>query len=284
MGLNPGGSLRPRGNFYSNSGRDVRRYVWAASYALGQDVVDVGCGHGYGSNFIAESGARSVLGIDVDEAGIRFAKRHYKRNNLSFAFYPTEDNPSQVRSFDLAILFEVLEHVSDPVRLLADMALILRSEGRLLLSTPNRFHTELMYLDGRSPNPFHLIEYYPDQVLSLLANNFVIEGVFVEYSLDDLNRTKASLENVRRLASYNRSCRVPPRFRRAIPKKLKLLWLHSRGFPTARSEDGMWGQFRIDQVEDLSKIDYRFEVQLYLCRKKSCRDVSRSIGSSGLPA
>jgi ubiquinone/menaquinone biosynthesis C-methylase UbiE len=48
-----------------------------------------------------------------------------------------EDLPFGTNRFDTVVMLEVLEHVSDPVATLAEVARVLHSGGVLLLSTPN---------------------------------------------------------------------------------------------------------------------------------------------------
>src|SRR5262245_29507216 len=55
----------------------------AAGLARGSSVLDVGCGQGYFSNLLRESGM-VVLGMDVSVAGIRAAQESYSRPGLAF--------------------------------------------------------------------------------------------------------------------------------------------------------------------------------------------------------
>ena len=52
-------------------------YRYFGERVRGLEVLDAGCGTGYGSRILAESGARHVVGIDLDRHDIRYARRHY---------------------------------------------------------------------------------------------------------------------------------------------------------------------------------------------------------------
>src|SRR5689334_6227272 len=52
------------------------RYALAAEYVRGLDVLDVGCGEGYGAAWMARV-ARSVRGFDADPAAIEHAQKRY---------------------------------------------------------------------------------------------------------------------------------------------------------------------------------------------------------------
>src|SRR6186997_360777 len=56
----------------------LARYRWAAAAVAGRDVLDAGCGEGYGSRLLAElGGARRCVGIDIDERTIAAARDAY---------------------------------------------------------------------------------------------------------------------------------------------------------------------------------------------------------------
>jgi hypothetical protein len=72
------------------------------------------------------------------------------------------------RSFDLAVSFEVIEHLADPGRFVAGIARVLTSDGLFLVSTPNR----PVYRLGLGPNPFHTREFTADEFEQLLRGSF----------------------------------------------------------------------------------------------------------------
>ena len=51
----------------------------------GMDVLDVGCGSGILSIAAARLGARSVVGLDLDQTAVRAAKRNITENGVSYA-------------------------------------------------------------------------------------------------------------------------------------------------------------------------------------------------------
>src|SRR5213076_686388 len=53
------------------------RYRWAAMAAEGRAVLDAGCGAGYGSAILADAGARSVTGLDIDRGAVAGAASSY---------------------------------------------------------------------------------------------------------------------------------------------------------------------------------------------------------------
>ena len=61
----------------------LARYAFAARLSRRKQVLDAGCGAGYGSAALARKAA-SVLGIDRSAAAIAFARAQYPAPNLRF--------------------------------------------------------------------------------------------------------------------------------------------------------------------------------------------------------
>jgi len=140
------------------------RYRWAEGLAGGRDVLDVACGVGYGSSVLARAGARRVLGVDVSPAAVDEA-RERAGDLADFVVGDLHNLPCEDRSFDLVTCFETIEHVADPGRAVDELRRVLRSDGLLLLSSPNRD----VYIPG---NPFHVHEYTPGELEDALSARF----------------------------------------------------------------------------------------------------------------
>ena len=102
---------------------------------LGQGlaVLDLGCGTGMNSEWIAARGD-SVVGIDVSENAIQ---RYRARGFTGHVADANGDLPFERDSFDAVFCSEVIEHLVDPDFLTAEMFRVLRPGGRLILTTPN---------------------------------------------------------------------------------------------------------------------------------------------------
>jgi SAM-dependent methyltransferase len=149
----------------------LQRYWFALPLVTGKRVIDLGCGEGYGSFLLARTAA-SVVGLDIDAAAIAHARGRYGylRNNLSFIEGSMTTVPvAETERFDVAVCFEVLEHIDDHERLLAEVRRLLTPGGVLVISTPNR----RVYSDKTGyRNPFHVKELYFDELEQLLRPRF----------------------------------------------------------------------------------------------------------------
>jgi len=61
----------------------LKRYEFARPHCVAAEVLDAGCGVGYGSAYLAEVASR-VVGVDVSEEAIAYARERYRRPNLEF--------------------------------------------------------------------------------------------------------------------------------------------------------------------------------------------------------
>jgi ubiquinone/menaquinone biosynthesis C-methylase UbiE len=256
--MTKGGSFRPSGSFFQLDGDHVQRYVWAGQHIRGLKILDAGCGHGYGSEYLADGLAKEVVGIDSDSKAIQFARRTYHAYNLSFHLMDANNLRFDDESFDAAISFEVIEHLHDVDTYLRELRRVLKSGGVLLLSTPNRRFHERFSKDGKPLSRFHVHEFYPEELLHELQRYFLTSGIYY-----------LSGKNDEALYSYFHSCNVPRWARNLVPLFLKDAWLRFRGIPSiSRDIRGRWTDFEIDEVDGVEEIGPNRAVQLFKCIKK----------------
>ena len=149
-------------------------YERLADRCAGRDVLEAGCGEGYGANLIADV-ARRVIGLDYDESAVAHVKARYPRVEMlhgNLAALPLPD-----ATVDVVVNFQVIEHLWDQGQFVAECLRVLRPGGVLLMSTPNR----ITFSPGRDTpiNPFHTRELNAAELTELLeSGGFGIEGVY----------------------------------------------------------------------------------------------------------
>jgi len=246
------------GSGRKESGEEAVRYRWVAEFLKGVDVLDVGCGHGNGSYFFTEHGARSVLGIDSDSKAIRYANRKYHRDNLRFELMDATKITLPPESFDAAVSLEVIEHLTNPLAMLRGIHSTLKPDGILVLSTPNKYHTETSYEDGKSCDPYHVKDYYPNELCDMLNDLFRINAIYGEF------RVVADNERIT-YDRYVEHCTVPRRIRKLIPEHLKNAWLRRKGLPAIPEPHK---DFQIEPLSAPEQLSGKYFVQLYVCEKQ----------------
>jgi 2-polyprenyl-6-hydroxyphenyl methylase / 3-demethylubiquinone-9 3-methyltransferase len=104
-----------------------------------RDVLDLGCAGGFMAEALAARGAQ-VTGIDPAEGAIAAARAHARAQGLRICYDVGvgEALPYDTDSFDAVVCVDVLEHVTDLHRVLAEVARSLRPGGLFLFDTINR--------------------------------------------------------------------------------------------------------------------------------------------------
>jgi 2-polyprenyl-3-methyl-5-hydroxy-6-metoxy-1,4-benzoquinol methylase len=146
-------------------------YRYAARFVEGAAVLDAGCGAGYGSVFLADHGAASVRGIDVDAEAIDFSRSHFERPNLTFEVMDLQQMIGfEPQSLDLIIASNILEHVPDVTAFLRVARGLLRPSGVLVVAVPPVVDEQQRMRE--LANRYHLNIWSPAQWLHALAQFF----------------------------------------------------------------------------------------------------------------
>ena len=104
--------------------------------AAPRSILDVGCGEGVLAQrwALAMGDGGRVVGIDLEEDSLQAGWAEHAAPNLSYRIVEASDLPFADGEFDMASAIEVLEHVPEPERTLAEMARCAREH--LLVSVP----------------------------------------------------------------------------------------------------------------------------------------------------
>ncbi|MBO9579345.1 MAG: bifunctional 2-polyprenyl-6-hydroxyphenol methylase/3-demethylubiquinol 3-O-methyltransferase UbiG [Sphingobium sp.] len=104
---------------------------------VGMRALDIGCGAGLASEPLARMGA-IVTAIDAAAENIAVARDHAAAMGLAIDYRHCGVESLKEPAFDLIASLEVIEHVTDPALFLSHIARLLKPDGLLILSTPNR--------------------------------------------------------------------------------------------------------------------------------------------------
>ncbi|HEX3102943.1 MAG TPA: class I SAM-dependent methyltransferase [Terriglobales bacterium] len=128
------------------------RYMFAARYCAGKQVLDVASGLGYGTDYLRRQGA-DVVGLEIDIAAVQYSQYQYPSS--TFVHGNAEAMPGKwSHSFDVIVSFETIEHLERPQDFLQGVVRCLRPGGLFICSTPNK---SLYPFDNQ--NPFHVREF-----------------------------------------------------------------------------------------------------------------------------
>lgn len=231
---------RPR--LLSYVGRWGRARRWLPTDAL--RVLDIGCAGGYGSVAIVARGRepRMIVGVERDPELLARARRH-------FPWLPIIDAdggelPLVDSCADAVLLLDVIEHVAEPERVLAEAHRVLRPGGTIIVSVPHRGPTrhldavnvyaalrrrrpswpELEGMVGTDDDEHH--HFASEELLGLLEPQFTVDRVA---------RTGVGLQELVTLSIL--AMRVPlraPRAARAIMPLHLIAYIFDDLLPTGR--------------------------------------------------
>ena len=162
-------------------------------YRGGGKLLDIGCSIGL---FLERARVRGWDGI-----GVEFSEkaRNYAREKfgLEVIEQPLADSGVEPESFDVVTLLSVLEHTTEPRRMLREIAAVLKPGGALYIIVPNVeslacrvLHERAATFDGRN----HLV-YFSGETL---ADALALEGYATEFTTTRV----ASLDPVLEWLSY----------------------------------------------------------------------------------
>ncbi|BBY07778.1 class I SAM-dependent methyltransferase [Mycobacterium noviomagense] len=152
-------------------------YQRLAQGCAGLEVLEAGCGEGYGADLIARA-ARRVIAVDYDHAAVAHVRARY--TGVEAVHANLTELPLADGSVDAVVSFQVIEHLWDQPQFLRECARVLRPAGALMVSTPNR----ITFSPGRDTpiNPFHTRELNAGELTQLLVDNgfsgVTMSGVF----------------------------------------------------------------------------------------------------------
>lgn len=157
-------------------------------------VLDAGAGEGYGSHELAALTGASVLALELDAVTAAHARRAYPDIDVvqaNLIAMPLAD-----QSVSASVSFQVIEHLWDVPRYLAELARCTR--GPIAISTPNRFlHSPGLGRGEKPTNPFHVREFDAAELAAELRGvtpgDVVVHGLHHGYSIHEWESTNGSL-------------------------------------------------------------------------------------------
>ena len=149
------------------------RIHWICANAKGETILDIGCSQGICPILLGREG-KQALGLDMNAESISYAKdalaqeEEGTRQNVNFLCANfTSCEEIRGKQFDVIILSEILEHLTDPVRFLKHTLPFLHEEGRILVTVPFGI---TQYFD-------HKRNYFLTEIFNELSEVYQVEKV-----------------------------------------------------------------------------------------------------------
>ncbi len=161
------------------------RNPWIASTIareLGESprtVLDLGCGAGFLSNHLAQLG-HHVTGVDTTPENLSVARSRDRSGKAVYTLADARALPFRDGSFDVVCAMDLLEHVDEPGRVIAEAARVLSPSGLFFFHTFNRtWQARLVVIKGvewfvkNAPKDLHVLDMFlpPEEVRAMCARH-----------------------------------------------------------------------------------------------------------------
>lgn len=100
----------------------------------GKRILDIGCE--YGSSLVGITKNNNCFGVDSNKNALKIAKR---RGIKTIYRNLNEGLPFKNSFFDVVIITSVLEHLSNPIKMIEEIKRVIKKDGSLVISLPNDF-------------------------------------------------------------------------------------------------------------------------------------------------
>ena len=100
----------------------------------GKKILDIGCGMGQHAKQYSEMGAESVLGIDISEKMLEYARNHNSAENILYQRMAVEDIGTMNDQFDLVTSSLVFDYIEDFGDLMRKIRRLMKDDAELVFS------------------------------------------------------------------------------------------------------------------------------------------------------
>ena len=151
-------------NFWLKETRndDKRRYNLLKKLVINKKILDFGCGAGGFLDLISKH-AKEANGVELEEA---LEKSFIKRNLKVFKNYNLAIQSK--KKWDIVTAFHVVEHLSDPIKVLSELTNLLSKNGKLYIEVPNSEDALLTLYQNKA---FQNFTYWSQHLYLFNSNN-----------------------------------------------------------------------------------------------------------------
>lgn len=118
-------------SFYYSCWQQAMRYLYLQDRNI--SILEVGCGAGQFANMLFDNGFYNYQGLDYAKEGIKLCKNNNPQYADKFFVADAFETPVLEQQHDLVIMFEILEHIQEDIRLLSRLP----HNTKVLLSVQN---------------------------------------------------------------------------------------------------------------------------------------------------
>lgn len=166
---------------------DQELIYWGPAYVLKEKIkltkdshiLEVGSGLGYFSYALHRDGFTNIKGLDISAEAVENAKLFFGIDYIcDDVFQYAKTNAG---AYDIILLTEVIEHIEDPLSFLESLSLLLKPNGKIILTTPNRSFFPNNAIWNTDQPPVHCW-WLGEESLSYMAQQLKMEVSFLDFT------------------------------------------------------------------------------------------------------
>lgn len=196
----------------------------------GKTILDFGCGNGAQTIEFANLNAQ-IIALDIDEVDLNHLSEYLRDSdieNIKAVKYDGTTIPLEDNSVDIVLSYEVLEHVGDEALALSEIHRVLKDDGEIVFSVPNKwwiFETHGAYLPYLKWNRVPLFSWLPrfihqryakariytkaDIRKILLQSHFIVNNLYYITAPMDVVKNRFLKNILRRFVFLNDVTKLP---------------------------------------------------------------------------
>lgn len=182
--------------------RHFKAYEIASNYVLRKSVLELGCGAGYGAEYLSNY-AKKIVAVDRDINALNFGGK--KTTSVQYIHKNIKNIDFGDEKFDVILLFQVFEHFKkkEDLSLLKLIRDNLNDNGILILTTPNR--KTRLYPFQKPTNKFHQKEYSARTLSRALKNTFASVKIWGLDAIPEIKKMEHKRVNKSYFKAYIRT-------------------------------------------------------------------------------
>ncbi len=147
----------------------VQKLLSYADIGEGRKFLDIGCGRGVISRFLASEYKGKITGIDIDQNELDIASRESPGDSVKYLVADARNLPFEDRSMDVVVAFGVLHHIYDWQKAVQQVGRVLKVGG-LFLTAELIYSQRLVNLDEKASYRFGIHNLDTNQLTRLLQD------------------------------------------------------------------------------------------------------------------
>ncbi len=181
-------------------------FVQQAGYSIpGARVLDIGSAEGGILSAFAAEGAQTI-GIEISISRLKHAVQFARQNHLHCQFVAADlfFLPLQQTPFDMILMLDVLEHLPDKEKALANITRMMTSDTLLLLTFPPFYspfggHQQMLNSFWRFIPYFHTVPFPLWRLIAITINKWDANRCFLQ-EMENLRNHRLSINRMKKMA------------------------------------------------------------------------------------